>query len=59
MYTYLRVKRHTNEFEFLFSNLIPVFLSFMTSWTGNLADPRMVLETFKGDQPVGALEGHR
>ena len=36
-----------------------VFLPFMTSWTGDLADPRMVLETFKGDQPVGALEGHR
>ena len=30
----------------------------MISWTGDLADPRMVLETFKGDEPVGALEGH-
>ena len=30
----------------------------MLSWTGDLADPRMVLETFKGDEPVGALEGH-
>ena len=30
----------------------------MISWTGDWADPRMVLETFKGDEPVGALEGH-
>ena len=30
----------------------------MISWTGDLADPRMVLETFKEDKPVGALEGH-
>ena len=30
----------------------------MISWTGDLADPRMVLETFKGDKPIGALPGN-
>ena len=30
----------------------------MVSWTGNLNDPQMVLETFKEDVPMGALHGH-
>ena len=30
----------------------------MISWTGDLMDPRMVLETYKDEKPVGALEGH-
>ena len=29
----------------------------MISWTGDLADPRMVLDTYKNDKSVGTLEG--
>merc|ERR1719483_1356818 len=30
----------------------------MISWTGNLNDPKMALETFKSNVPIGALHGH-